>query len=80
MDKPERFRKPDFIEVTPNHVIATRGIMSIRQKFDGEIEVRYITGYSEKISGVSMPELLDKLGRNPLGRGGADSPTIGGGP
>ena len=73
-------RKPDFIEVTPSHVISTKGIMSIRQRgMGGDIEVRYISGYTETVRGMSMCELLDKLGRNPLVQGGADSgPTIGG--
>lgn len=73
-------RKPDFIEVSPNHVIATRGIMSIRQRVEGSIEIRYMTGYTETVRDMSMPELLEKLCRNPLTQGGADSPTIGGGP
>lgn len=65
-------RKPDFIEIAEGHVIATRGIMAIKQRADF-IEVRYITGFSEEIRGISMTELLDKLGRNPLTRGDTDS-------
>lgn len=67
-------RKPDFIEVGDGHVIATKGIMSISQLFNGSVQIRYITGYTETVRNMSMPELLDKLGRNPLAQGRTDSP------
>lgn len=66
-------RKPDFVEISENHVISTRGIMSIRQKLDTTVEVRYISGYTETVRGMSMEELLTKLGRNPRLKGDTDS-------
>lgn len=72
MDGP-KFKKPQFVEVAPDHVVSTRGIMSIRQNETGDISIRYISGHTETVSTMSMPELLDKLGRNPLRKGSADN-------
>jgi len=67
-----RERMPDFVEISEGHVIATRGIMSIKQQ-PGFVEVRYISGYVEEVMEISMVELLTSLGRNPLLEGRTDS-------
>lgn len=65
-------RKPEFVEVEQNRVISTKGIMSITQMVDGTIRVRYISGYAEDITSLSMPELLTKMGRMPDAQSSAD--------
>ena len=59
-----------LVQITPNHAIENKGILSIKHAGTDRILIKYANGNHEEVllREISMQDLLAKLGRQPFMR------------